>query len=220
MSYGSDKGYAEGRSGERGGAGTVRARRGWRALRFAVIACLVLLALYAAGFAVFAIHVAGMKTPEDPAAADAIIVLTGGHFRLSPAVELLRARKGRRLLISGVHPDADVSALRAVTGAEPALFECCIDIDHLAQDTAGNAAESAKWLERHGFSSAIVVTNNYHVPRSLLEMRYHVRGAALSPYPVVNSRIDGLRWLAEPEVFRVLFTEYCKFTAALGRNLL
>ena len=39
--------------------------------------------------------------------ADAIIVLTGGQSRLDAALDLLKSGKGKRLLISGVHPDAD-----------------------------------------------------------------------------------------------------------------
>ena len=38
----------------------------------------------------------------------AIIVLTGGQARLDAALELLKSGKGGRLLISGVHPSADL----------------------------------------------------------------------------------------------------------------
>lgn len=191
-----------------------------RSIRLFLLSGLILMLLYAAGFALFASHVAAMKAPDHPDPADAIIVFTGGHLRLEPALELLRTGKGRRLLISGVHPDADVSALRQATGAEPPLFDCCVDIDHLALDTTGNATETAKWLKANHFSSAILVTNNYHVPRSLIEMGRKAGDAKLAPYPVVNSRIDGLRWLLDRDVLRVLFIEYSKFVAALGRRLL
>lgn len=136
--------------------------------------CLVVLVVavaFAAGFAIFASHVSGLKTPSDTGSADAIIVLTGGHSRIGPAVDLLRSGKGRRLLISGVNPVADLDDLRRATGGERALFSCCVDIDHAALDTVGNATESAKWMASHGYGSAIVVTNNYHMPRSLLELR-------------------------------------------------
>lgn len=193
--------------------------RAVRAFKASFFAALLLLVLYGIGFVLFANHVAGLQMPEEPPDADAIIVLTGGHLRLEPAVALLRAGKGQRLLISGVHPDTDIASLRRVTGADASLFQCCIDIDHMALDTAGNAEETAKWLKAHKFSSAIIVTNNYHVPRSLFEMRRKIGSAALSPYPVVNSRIDRLRWISDREVLRVLFIEYAKYVAALGRNM-
>ncbi len=196
-----------------------RAPRLMRAMKRALIAALALLVLYVAGFLFFAAHVAAMKVPERIDPADAIIVFTGGHLRLEPAVNLLREGVGRRLLISGVHPDADMRALQRATGAEAPLFACCVDIDHAALDTIGNAVETAKWLKANHFSSAILVTNNYHVPRSLIELRQQARNATLSAYPVVNARLDGLRWLVNRDVLRVLFIEYSKFVAALGRNL-
>lgn len=178
----------------------------------------LVIALYGAGFAIFANHIAGLKTPVDPRPADAIVVLTGGQSRLEAAVELLRSGKGKRLLISGVHPQIRKPALRKATGAEAALFACCIDIDRVALDTIGNAAESAKWMENLGFSSAIVVTNNYHIPRSLLEMQRYSANADLVPYPVVNTDLANGGWLTKPDALRVLFTEYGKFVMALVRG--
>lgn len=175
--------------------------------------------IYAAGFAIFASYVATLRTPADPPHADAIIVLTGGHLRLNAAVELLEARKGRRLLISGVNSETGMGALRAATGAADELFDCCIDVDQAALDTTGNATESAKWMKLHGFTSAIVVTNNYHMPRSLLEMRRHAGETRLIPYAIVHTRLDGGGWLIEPEALRVLFTEYAKYVAALARGI-
>ena len=43
----------------------------------------------------------------NPAAADAIIVLTGGQSRIDAALDLLKSGKGERLLISGVNPSAE-----------------------------------------------------------------------------------------------------------------
>ena len=60
------------------------------------------LALFAGGFVWFAVHVSRLATPENPAEADAIIVLTGGQARLNAAIDLLKSGKGQRLLISGV----------------------------------------------------------------------------------------------------------------------
>lgn len=182
-------------------------------LLFAVI-CFV------GGFGWFANHVSHLTTPADPGKADAIIVLTGGQSRLDAAMNLLESGKGQRLLISGVHPSTSQETLRAATGADRRLFNCCVDIDHAALDTAGNAEESAKWMQTHHFERVIVVTNNYHMPRSLLEMHRLANGAALEPYPVVNTRLDQGGWLMKPAAVRVIFTEYAKYVAALARAVL
>ena len=60
------------------------------------------------------------------------------------------------------------------------------------------------------------MTNNYHMPRSLLEMRRLLAKARLEPYPVVNSRLDGGGWMVKPDALRVLFTEYLKYLAAVA----
>ncbi|MGO4835892.1 YdcF family protein [Rhizobiaceae sp. 2RAB30] len=175
--------------------------------------------VFAGGFGLFATHISGMSTPDDPENADAIIVLTGGQSRIDAAVSLLKSGKGKRLLISGVHPAADLGDLQAATGGDKKLFSCCVDIDHAALDTIGNAEESAKWVSSHAYSRVILVTNNYHMPRSLLEMRRYLANADLLPYPVVNQRLDGGGWMTKPSALRVLFTEYTKYIAALARGV-
>ena len=177
-------------------------------------------ALFAGGFGIFATHISELASPREVAAADGIIVLTGGQARLDAALALLEAGKGRRLLISGVHPAADRESLRIATGGDARLFNCCVDIDHAALDTVGNAEESAKWMQNNHFERVIVVTNNYHMPRSLLEMHRLAETVTLEPYPVVNTRLDQGGWLTKPAAVRVIFTEYAKYIAALARAAL
>ena len=190
-----------------------------KALRYTALGLFSAALLFVGGFALFATHVSELTTPENPAAADAIIVLTGGQSRIDAALDLLKSGKGERLLISGANPSSGREALRAATGADKQLFKCCVDIDHAALDTIGNAEESAKWVEQHAYSSVILVTNNYHMPRSLLEMHRLLANARLDPYPVVNSRLDGGGWMVKPDALRVIFTEYLKYLAAVARGV-
>lgn len=192
----------------------------WRVLRWPLVATLALTLLFAFGFVGFATYVGTLSTPAVAVAADAIIVVTGGQARIDKAVELMKSGKGKRLLISGVHPSANREALRLATGGDKSMFDCCVDIDYEALDTIGNAAESAKWVRQHGYESVILVTNNYHIPRTVLEMRRLLNDAELLPYPVVYSRLDGGRWIDKPQAIRVLFTEYTKFVLALARGAL
>ena len=190
--------------------------------RIAGVICAILFAgalAFLGGFAAFSSHVARLSAPTEPADADAIIVLTGGEKRLDTAVELLKSGKGQRLLISGVHPAAGLSDLQRATGGDADLFSCCVDIDHAALDTIGNAQESAKWVTSHAYDRVIIVTNNYHMPRSLLELKRLIGDAELEPYPVVNTRLDGGEWVGNREALRVLFTEYAKYLGAVVRGL-
>ena len=192
-----------------------------RARRIVGIACAILFGgalAFLGGFAAFASHVARLTTPAEQPDADAIIVLTGGEKRLDAAVDLLKSGKGRRLLISGVHPAAGLSDLQRATGGDAGLFSCCVDIDHAALDTIGNAEESAKWVTSHAYDSVIIVTNNYHMPRSLLELKRLIGDTDLRPYPVVNTRLDSGEWVGNREALRVLFTEYAKYLGAVARG--
>jgi len=210
-------------SGSGAGGGLEAAARKRRAagfLRASALTVFCVLVLFFCGFALFATHVSRMTTPEDPPAADAIIVLTGGQARLDAGVGLLKSGKGERLLISGVHPSTTRTSLQALTGSEKALFSCCVDIDRAALDTIGNAEESAKWVRTHAYERVILVTNNYHMPRSLLEMKRMLDREELSPYPVVNSNLDNGGWMVRPDALRILFTEYNKYLAAIARGAL
>lgn len=191
----------------------------WRRVRFALLGVAGFVVALTVGFGVFAEHISLLTQPTDMRTADGIIVLTGGQSRLSAAFDLLKAGKGKRLLISGVNPHADRRALREVTGGDKRLFTCCVDIDHVALDTIGNAEQSAKWVAAHDYGRVILVTNNYHMPRSLLEMHRLLPQANVEPYPVVNSRLDDGSWLTKPDALRVLATEYVKYLAALARSV-
>lgn len=195
-------------------------RRLRRASRYGFLAALVLCTAFVAGFAFFADTVSRLAPPETVSRADGIIVLTGGYHRIDTAIALLEKGQGQRLLISGVNPSTTRGSLRLATGAQSATFNCCIDIDIEALDTIGNAAESAKWLNRNGYRSVILVTNNYHMPRSIMELRRTAGNVDIVPWPVVNTPMDDGRWMTKPAALRVLLTEYSKYVAALARGLL
>ncbi len=134
------------------------------------------------GFLWFADSVATMRPPEG-ARADAIIVLTGGYQRIDQAVGLLRDKVGKRLLISGVNPSTTRAQIRRMTQSSPDLFACCVDMGYKAIDTIGNANEAAGWIRDKGYTSIVVVTNNYHMHRSLHELRSASPNTEFIAYP-------------------------------------
>lgn len=178
------------------------------------------LVFFVFGFGLFAERIARLETPADIAPADAIVVLTGGQFRLEAAFSLLAAHKADHLLISGVHPDATEAALAKATGIDKALFDCCVEIGYLAKDTVGNAEEAEYWLKKNGFSSVILVTNNYHMPRSVLELRRIDPVVNIRQYPVVNTDLTNGKWMLKADTLRVLMAEYIKYIGAKARAIL
>ena len=183
---------------------------------FGVILILAIALLFA-GFLRFANTVSTLSAPPLPKA-DAIVVLTGGYQRIDQAVELLREGAGKRLLISGVHPTTTASQIRKMTQSSANLFSCCVDMGYDALDTTGNANETARWIHDHGYSSVLVVTNNYHMPRSLHELRRSSPNTEFVAYPVVNSDLKRKNWFTDPNVVRTMFSEYIKVVVAEARD--
>ena len=201
-----------------------RPREGrWRRMRpvrrfVRVLLALILIAAFAGvvGFLQFAETVAEMEAPRDPKA-DAIVVLTGGYQRIDRAIGLLKKGAGGRLLISGVNPTTSGNQIRKLTQSSSALFECCVDMGYEAVDTIGNANETARWISDHQFRRVLVVTNNYHMPRSLLELKVSDPQTDFIAYPVVNSDLKNGNWLHQPDVMKAMLSEYLKYCLARVR---
>ncbi len=147
--------------------------------------------------------------------ADAAVVLTGGMDRLGAGMALLTADKAGRLLISGVHPDTTRQDLLQRLDDPKNRFDCCVDLDRRALDTEGNATETARWVSENGFTSLIVVTSHYHMPRSMREFRDAMPDVELIPYPVFPDGVDVNRWWIHAGTGRLVIGEYTKFLASL-----
>ena len=141
--------------------------------------CLVVL-LFGAGFLWF---VRLMPTSEVAPAgnADGIVVLTGGAFRINDALDLLAAGRGQRLLISGVNPATRSREISRLMPEHRHWFACCVDLDHSATNTIGNAIETRRWAKARGFKSLIVVTSNFHMPRAMAELAHQLPDVTLDP---------------------------------------
>ena len=174
------------------------------------------LALFLGGFAVFYQHVASLAPPRD-SKADAIVVLTGGYQRIDQAVKLLEQGAGKRLLISGVNPATSGNHIRLLTRSPDDLFDCCVDIGHEALDTTGNATETARWIRSQGYKSVILVTNNYHMPRSLAELERTDHGTRFIAYPVPTD-VSPSELVANPLLIRTLAAEYVKYLLVVSRD--
>ena len=115
------------------------------------------------------------------------------------------------------NPSTNEKDLQRATHTDASLFNCCVDLDRSALNTVGNATESERWIRANKYRRVIVVTNNYHIPRSILEMSSRMQDVEFVPYPVVNGEKRAHSWVAESDTLRVLFIEYIKYIGAAIR---
>jgi len=196
--------------------GAVAPRRRRRALRAVLLSLALAIVLLAGGFVWFVGSLARTEVMIDNRA-DGIVALTGGAFRINDALVLLATGRGQRLLITGVNPTTrTVEILRRVPEHQR-WFECCVDLDHSALNTIGNAVETRRWARQKNFKSLIVVTSNFHMPRAMAELSHQMPDATLIPFAVISERVRVEDWWSSPSSARLLFSEYLKYIVALAR---
>ena len=94
----------------------------------------MVLLLYLLGFILFTVTL-GKPAPKDAPPTDAIVVLTGGPGRIEHAIAALKARHGKRLLVSGTDPAVTKRDLIRRLGGNGALVNCCVDLGSESFDT-------------------------------------------------------------------------------------
>jgi uncharacterized SAM-binding protein YcdF (DUF218 family) len=173
---------------------------------------LAFLAAYLIGFTVFITELPG-RAPRQ-VRADAVVALTGGEDRLDTAVALFEHGVGKRLLITGVYANMTKGRLQPMLHGGR-RFDCCADLGFSATNTHGNAMETARWAQAHHFQSLVVVTANYHMPRSIAEFSAAMPGVRLVPYPVPEI-VAARRWWLDPGAFKTLQYEYAKYLGSVA----
>jgi len=193
--------------------GAVRTRRlKLIALRVAVLVVL----LFVLGFGAFAWGLPD-KQVELNHDADGIVVLTGGTSRVTDALELLAANRGKRLLITGVNPGTTNIELAREFPQFGTLFASRIDLDYSAINTRDNAMQTRVWADHKKIHSLIVVTSAYHMPRALAELAHQMPNVTMTPFPVLSDRLRAKPWWSDGGIARLVVLEYFKYLFAQVR---
>lgn len=145
--------------------------------------------------------------PEN--SADAIIVLTGDTGRIEYGLELLAGNAAKILFISGAGEKVTVKDIlhKAKVNIREGINESAIVLGHQAENTIGNAEEIKKWLQNTTYKKIILVTSNYHIPRSLLELSTTLPNISITTAPVIANDNE------------LLLSEYHKYIASKLRHL-
>ncbi|MEO1398485.1 MAG: YdcF family protein, partial [Pseudomonadota bacterium] len=135
-------------------------------------------------------------------------------------LELLSEGRAQRLLISGVGAKTSDAEVRRRNALRSDLFTCCVDTERVAANTVGNALESAKWVKAKGYKSVILVTSDYHMPRSLLEFRARMPEVDITAFSVGKVSAMGGDWWRDTGTLRLMLNEYTKYLGAGLRGYL
>ncbi|MET3589196.1 uncharacterized SAM-binding protein YcdF (DUF218 family) [Bartonella silvatica] len=169
---------------------------------------LIIILLFCIGFIVFSEKTERLQPPNHLQKADAIIVLTGGENRIETGLYLLKKGVGSRLLISGVNATTTLKSFMHTRHITPQLFTCCVDIGHKAINTKGNAKESAAWIKKHHYKTVYIVTHDYHMWRSMRELKYLMPDIHFIAYPVKSHHNASM--IQQINQIRILAFQYIK----------
>jgi uncharacterized SAM-binding protein YcdF (DUF218 family) len=196
----------------RGSAGRWLLRRmGRSAIKLGAVAVLVLAGGF--GWFLWSLPATEIVLQRD---ADGIVVLTGGASRITDAIELLAAGRGKRLLISGANPATTSGEISRLNPDYGLMVSCCVDFDR-SRNTLGNAIETRQWAQSRGFHSLIVVTSSYHMPRAIAEIAHQLPDVALLPFPVIADKLHAESWWTHGPTMKLMVSEYLKYVVARMR---
>ena len=119
------------------------------------------------------------------------IVLTGGNNRIKKSLKIFFQikNKNKNLFISGVGKGFNKKTLKKITQNNPnynKIIDCCIQIEGISRNTFSNAVESLKWVKSKNINSFVLLTNNYHMPRAILEFKSIFKDINITPYVFID----------------------------------
>ena len=140
--------------------------------------------------------------------------------RLSTGVRLLKEHKAPRLFISGVNRLVTDDELFHALSVDGPTAQCCVELGRSAEDTLGNASETAAWAREHHYRRLILVTDDYHMPRADAELSLAMPEAQIYRYPVRTRWTDPRSWRSDVLSAGRVGAEYVKFLVIRGREAL
>lgn len=188
-----------------------------RWMRSLLFVCFVMLAFWAAGLSWF-ITLIPSAPASDTITTDAIVVLTGGSLRLDRGFELMSQKRAQKMFVSGVEDGITLASLlrsKEYKAFAPTIIPESVTLGYKARSTIGNAEETAQWVAHEQVKSIRLVTGNYHIPRSVFELREAIPGIAIVIDPVFPSHFAHNGWWQSAGNIRLVISEYHKFVASL-----
>ena len=151
------------------------------------------------------------------------VVLTGAQGRIMHGLIALYEGRVANLYISGVNEDITDQQLFSSLGTPLGTklynqLQSKINIGREARSTRGNALEVQKFLkENKQHKTILLITTNYHIPRSLHEFNRTLPDYTIIAEPVFSPKFPP-EWWKNKDSGMLLVTEYHKFLISYGIN--
>ncbi len=130
-----------------------------------------------------------------------IVVLTGNAGRLAVGLDLMDNNINSRMLITGVAKGVKYSDIIKNRDSKKDR----IDLGYNAQSTLGNALETALWI------NIILITDNWHMPRTLLLFKASMPNREIVPYAVKTVNFEFKEYLQFYNRTFFIYEEHMKY---------
>jgi len=119
------------------------------------------------------------------------IVLTGGDNRVKKSLKIFFPikNKNKKNTFKKKNQTFNKKTLKKITQNNPnynKIIDCCIQIEGISRNTFSNAVESLKWVKSKKINSFVLLTNNYHMPRAMLEFKSIFNDIKITPYVFID----------------------------------
>jgi uncharacterized SAM-binding protein YcdF (DUF218 family) len=190
-------------------------------IRKVATSMIIVVGIIFGGYILYVATILMWSSPKNIESHDAIIVLTGSKGRIETGFGLLLDDKAPRMLISGVQnnttfDDLITANITHLNDAQITLIRhhCCIELDYIADTTATNAIETAKWIKANNIQKFILVTSVSHMPRAYLQFHNTIDNkVGITPYPHREGK--RLELVMTPSFWHYAAREYFKFVGSL-----
>jgi uncharacterized SAM-binding protein YcdF (DUF218 family) len=179
-------------------------RRGKPFRRFAVS----LLFLLGAGAAYPHIFARGFPFGEG-STAEAILVPTGGEYRIQEGFRAWREGKGKELFVLGAGGGARLERILPEISSLAPAKQKLLHMEGWSENTIENAISAKAILSERRYAKVILLTSDYHMPRAYYAMR-RVLPPAVS-IRTISIRTDWSEKSAIPRHLRLFFVEGWKY---------
>lgn len=156
-----------------------------------------------------------------------IVVVTGSRGRIEAGFQLLLNTNAEQMLISGTGNGVAKSDILAIAASDGVVnlarlreqLDCCVDLGGAARNTRGNADETLQWINTRNLDRIILVTSDFHMPRTLREFRRSMADLQVIPHPVPTKGLGlaadgGTEWWRSSSRLITISWEYTKYLAS------